>query len=159
MATAPPTGVMVPPPGMGRMRLGGAPYTRFNIQGLQPYLNALMGRWGDVMDIQTERLRGQADFDPRARQEWLEKRQFEREMEQYGAAQGAEAQRFSQDAQMRAEKAAKDAALKKDMEKRAAMMADIERARGLSGYQPFTPAGSVADFYSSGSGGLGGFWG
>lgn len=65
-----------PLPGGGRPEGGGF---SFNFSGINPYLQSLLGRWGEVMDIQTERLRAQPQRDEVAFQEWLRKRAFERD--------------------------------------------------------------------------------
>lgn len=46
-----------------------------------PYLGALMGRWNEILGIQTERMRAQPQRDEVAFQEWLRKREFERNMQ------------------------------------------------------------------------------
>lgn len=54
----------------------------FNFSNLNPYLDSLLGRWGQVMDIQTERLRAQPQRDEIAFNEWLKKREFDRDLAQ-----------------------------------------------------------------------------
>lgn len=61
---------------------GGSSMTwNWNLGGINDYLDALMQRMPEIMDIQLSRLREQPQRDAIAFQEWLRKREWERKMQ------------------------------------------------------------------------------
>ncbi len=122
--------------------------------GLSPLFNALLGRYGQAMDYQLQDLSKMPGRNELAFNDWLKKRAFERESQAFGLNEAAEQQRFSQQQMLRAERLAEEERVRQEMEKRAALMAGIDRARALNtqygGATPFTPAGALADYYEYG---------
>ena len=143
-----PRGTLVGGP-VPRGRWGGG--VSFDLSGLNPFLEALGNRWGQMMDIGLERAQQMPARDQVAFESWLQKRRDEaaaRHLQLDEARRAAGAQLWSAPP-MGGEDPAQ-------LARRTALNASVGRARSqqsqYGGATPFNPSGAVADFYEYGAG-------
>lgn len=125
----------------------------FNFEALNPLLGALTDRWGRVMDIQTERLADQPARERDAYQNWDAGQRLKREETEQGMKLRKRAFSSAQAAEALERRRASGERTKAENEKRASLLAEVDRNREMQaryGMTPFTPAGTLADWYSYG---------
>lgn len=153
MPVYPGTGVLVGPT---RSRPAPVSGVRFDLSALNPFLEALTSRWGEVMDIQTERLADQPARDRLAFESWLAKRRDEAKMRDLALDEARSERFFRPQKEARARHDASMAGYTADQAERTRLQASVDRARAQHATQGnawgFDPRGAVADYYEYGAG-------
>lgn len=156
--TGPMIGQPITPGTMTRGETTGSSWG-WNMQGLNPLINALAGRWNEAMGYQLQDLSRMPGRNEIAFNEWLKKREFEREAQEYQMGLQGESLAMTRQEQARRAKMEEDALEKAEIQRRVALQSGVDRSRALQsqygGPTPFNPAGSVADYYEYGQGAAG----
>ena len=154
---APGTGIVVGPP-QPRRGTPGASWSfsapGLDMSSLSPMFNALMTRYGQAMDYQLEDMASMPGRNETAFLDWTHKRAQENKERELAMTNEQEDRRRATLAQDMAARAAAEAQMKAEADKRAALLATVAQAREqhsvMGGAQPFDPSSAIADYYAYG---------